>query len=440
LVYIIDKNGQPLMPTERYGKIRRLLKDNKVKVLKVKPFTIQLLYDTTDYKQNIVLGIDSGYENIGFSAITDKKELISGEIKLLKGISERIKEKFSYRHTRRTRLRYRKPKFNNRRKKYKKEWLAPSIQHKLDSHVKIINKIKSILPITDINIEVANFDIQKINNPEIKSNEYQQGEQLGFWNIREYVLYRDDHKCQNPNCKNKDKQIILEIHHLGYWNEDRTDRPNNLITLCTKCHIPKNHLQSGFLYKWKPKLKSFKPETFMSTIRWKLISLTNSDYTYGYITKNNRIKYNIEKSHANDAFVIAGGINQYRINPFEVIQVKRNNRSLSKFYDAKYIDIRTGKEASGQELFSGRRTRNKNLNDENLRKYRGKKISKGKYSVRKQRYSYQNYDEIIWNGERHICGGMGSLGKVVVLKDLNNKQVNVKYVKPYRYGKGLFFK
>jgi hypothetical protein len=112
---------------------------------------------------------------------------------------------------------------------------------------------------------------------------------------------------------------------------------------------------------------------------------------------------------------------------------------LSRFYDAHYIDSRTGEEVTGQNLYSGRRTRNKNLNSENLRKYRGKKISKGRYSVRKQRYPYQNYDEIIWNNEKHICGGMGSLGRMVVLKDLKNKTVNVKYVNPYRYGKGLFF-
>ncbi len=218
MVYIIDKNGQPLMPTERHGKIRRLLKNNKAKVLKVKPFTVQLLYDTTEYKQNIVLGIDSGYENIGFSAITDKKELISGEVKLLKGISERLKEKRTYRKTRRNKLRYRKSRWSNR--KVKKGWLAPSIQHKLDSHIKIINKIKSMLPIFKVIIEIANFDIQKIKNPEIESKEYQKGEQLGYWNIREYILHRDNHICQNKNCKNikfnygfhNSKNIIFQVY------------------------------------------------------------------------------------------------------------------------------------------------------------------------------------------------------------------------------------
>jgi len=74
--------------------------------------------------------------------------------------------------------------------------------------------------------------------------------------------------------------------------------------------------------------------------------------------------------------------------PITVQQVRRNNRSLQKFYDAKYIDLRTGEKVNGQELNCGWRTRNKNLNTENLRKYHGKKISPGRVSIRKRRYPY----------------------------------------------------
>ena len=135
-------------------------------------------------------------------------------------------------------------------------------------------------------MEVANFDIQKIKNPEIEGEKYQQGEQYGFDNLREYILHRDGHKCQNPNCQNKAKEPILQVHHLGYWQNpaDRSDRPANLITLCTKCHNPKNHKPKQLLHGWKPKLKSFKGESFMSTIRWKLTE-AGYEHTYGFITK-----------------------------------------------------------------------------------------------------------------------------------------------------------
>ena len=196
-------------------------------------------------------------------AINHNQEIIGGELILLKGMSERLTERRKYRRTRRNRLRYRAPRFNNRRKK--EGWLAPSLKHKLSTHHQLIDLIKSILPVEKVVIEVANFDIQKIKNPEIKGAKYQQGEQDGFENLREYILHRDGHKCQNPHCKNQAKQPILQVHHLGYWKEDRTNRPANLITLCSQCHTPENHKPKQLLHGWEPKLKSFKGETFMST-------------------------------------------------------------------------------------------------------------------------------------------------------------------------------
>jgi len=434
MVYVLNENGQPLMPTERHGKVRRILKEGKAKVIKAKPFTIQLTYNTTNYTQPVTLGVDAGYQTIGFSAVTNKKELISGECRLLTGQAERNKERLIYRRQRRIKLRYRAPRFNNRKKP--KGWLAPSIQNKLDTHIKLINKIKKILPVTKTIIEAANFDIQAIKNPGISGKEYQAGEQAGFWNLREYILHRDNHQCQNPDCKNKSKEIVLQIHHVGYWKNDQTDRPGNLITLCNKCHIPANHKEDNFLYGWQPKVKSFKSETFMTIVRWKLINVLQCQHTYGYITKSARIAQKLEKSHTNDAFVIAGGINQTRCSSFPINQIRRNNRSLQKFYDAKYLDIRTGKIMSGQELNNGRRTRNKNLNTLSLRNYRSKKISKGRISVRRKRYSYQPGDTVIFKNKKYEVKGVQNLGIYIKLAGLP-KLVKVSQIKLLYYGKGL---
>ena len=70
MVYVISKNGQPLMPTENYAKVRILLKNKKAKIIKRCPFTIQLVYDSTNYMQDITLGVDAGSKNIGISATT----------------------------------------------------------------------------------------------------------------------------------------------------------------------------------------------------------------------------------------------------------------------------------------------------------------------------------------------------------------------------------
>lgn len=212
MVYVINKEGKPLMPTQRYGKVRRLLKSGLATVVTRIPFTIKLNYETTEFTQPITLGVDAGSKTIGLSATTTTKELYSAEVELRNDIVDKLATRRAQRRARRNRLRYRKARFLNRVSSKKKGWLAPSIEHKIQTHLTVIEKVHKILPVTNIVIETASFDIQKIKNPNISGAEYQKGEQLGFWNIREYVLFRDSHKCQH--CKGKSKDNILEVHHL----------------------------------------------------------------------------------------------------------------------------------------------------------------------------------------------------------------------------------
>ncbi len=421
-VYVLNKHGRPLMPTTP-RKARLLLKRGKARIVGRDPFTIQLIYGSSGYTQPADLGIDAGYQNIGFSAVNEKEELFGGELKMLSEMSERITEKRKYRCIRRNRLRHRKCRCRNRKRP--PGWLAPSIQHKKDTHHRLIDKIRRILPVRSVTVEVAAFDIQKIKNPTIEGEQYQQGEQYGFDNLREYVLHRDGHKCQNPNCKNKADKPILQVHHLGFWKNppDRTDRPGNLITLCSKCHVSKNHTKKGFLFGWEPKLKTFKGETFMSMVRWRLTQEGKYLSTFGYITKAKRRELEMEKSHHNDAFVIAGGTTQIRsCQPLMLEQIRRNKRSLEQFYDAKYKDLRDGEIRSGTELSSGRRTRNTNLNSENLRKYRAHKILSGRRAIKKKRYPFRQHDIVLFEGKACQVIGMQNLGTRLSLKpDANSK-------------------
>lgn len=423
-VFVVNKHGRALMPTTP-RKARLLLSRGKARIFKRTPFTIQLIYGSSGYVQDVKAGIDAGYKNIGFSAITEQEELFGGEVKMMIGMSERLTECRKYRNQRRTRKRHRQSRFDNR--KGNNGGLAPSIQHKLNTHFKVIEMLKTVLPISHLTIEVGDFDIQKIKNPTIKGKEYQQGEQYGFSHLRQYILHRDKHQCQNPNCKNKSNQPILQVHHLGYWKEDRSDRPGNLITLCSKCHISKNHQKNGFLFGWQPKVKSFRPETFMSTVKWRLAKAADA-LTFGCITKVKRNEYGLEKTHHNDAFVIAGGNNQSRYETQVIEQIRRHKRSMEQFYDAKYLDTRTGKKASGSQLHSGRRTRNKNHNDENLRVYRGHKIIKGQRRIKTKRYPYRQGDLVMFENKVFSVIGMQNKGKGV--KIANYPGVKNKVVKP----------
>lgn len=306
MVYVISQNGQPLMPTENHAKVRILLKNKKAKVIKRCPFTIQLAYDSTNYTQDITLGVDSGSKHIGLSATTRSKVLFESDVELRNDIVNLLSTRRQNRRTRRNRkTRYRKPRFNNRRRK--EGWLTPSVQNKVDSHLTVIRKVHEILPITKVIVEVASFDIQKIKNPSISGTEYQQGEQLGFWNVREYVLFRDGHKCQCCHGKSKDK--ILNVHHIES-RKTGGNSPSNLITLCETCHKG-YHKGTVKLPKAIYRGMSFKDASFMGIMRWAFYNRLKSLYpnvslTYGYITKNARIRNDLPKEHYIDARCISG--------------------------------------------------------------------------------------------------------------------------------------
>ena len=325
VIYVLNHNGSPLMPTTP-RKTRVLLRKGEAYVFKRTPFVIKLNKIVGRNLQHITLGVDAGYAHVGLSAITDKKEVHAAQVGIRTDMVKLNSERRQYRRARRHRKTWhRKPRFLNRA--IPKGWLAPSIQHKLDTHIKLVQRVCQTLPTPDVIIEVGSFDVQQIKNPDISSKEYQQGEQLGFYNVREYIFHRDHHTCQH--CKGKN--LVLIVHHI-VSRQVGGDRPENLITLCKECH-DKHH--SGEIELKIKKSKGFRAETFMSTVRWKLVERLEElgfkvKSTYGYITKYKREELGLQKSHVNDAFVIAGGSTQKRCNQHLLKQVRKQNRKLYK--------------------------------------------------------------------------------------------------------------
>lgn len=331
LVYVLNKYGHPLMPTVRCGKVRRMLKAGLAKVVRRCPFTVQLNYDTANIVQEITLGVDAGSKTIGLSATTENKELFASNAVLRNDIVDLLSTRRELRRSRRIRkTRYRKARFNNR--KHDDKWLAPSIRQKIQTHFSVIANVYRILPIRKIIVEVASFDIHKIKNPNISEPEYQQGEQLGFWNVREYVLHRDDHKCKC--CKGKSKDVRLNVHHI----ESRKvggNAPNNLITLCETCHKG-YHKGTVKLPKSIKRGMSFKDAAFMGIMRWTLYEKLKATYpdvhlTYGYITKNIRITNNLPKDHYIDARCISGNASAESLGyVFYQRKIRCHNRQIHK--------------------------------------------------------------------------------------------------------------
>ena len=302
MVYVHNCFGLPLMPCTE-AKAKHLLKAHKAKVVNLTPFTIRLNFVVDDITQPVTLGVDAGYKTIGLSASTEDKVLFEGEVKLREDIIALLEG----RRARKTR--YRAPRFDNRIHSKNRGWLAPSVENRIGTHLSVIAKVCRLVPISR-----------------------QKGEQLGFWNVREYVLWRGGHKCRN--CSGKTKDTVLEVHHLVQRKDGGSDGPDNLITLCKTCH---DAYHRGEIKLDKPK-KGFKDATFMGVMRKTLVKRLRELYgldmakvTYGYITKNTRIENDLDKAHYIDARCIA---NHPKATPtktiYSLLKHRSHNRQIHK--------------------------------------------------------------------------------------------------------------
>ena len=388
LVYVLNKEGSPLMPCSS-AKARKLLKDGKAKIIKRDIFTIQLLYGSSGYKQEITLGVDTGSKTIGLSATTKSNELFAGEYQLRNDISDLLSDRRIYRRARRNRkTRYRKARFLNRVRTKNKGWLAPSVEHKIESHINIIDKIHKILPIQKLVVELANFDIQKINNPDIKGKDYQFGEAYGFENIKSYVLFRDNYTCQH--CKGKSKDSKLHVHHIIFRGQGGSDNVDNLICLCKTCHdkLHKNQIKLNT----KGLKKIHKDSTFMNIMKNTLINrlklrYENLEITYGYITKQNRYDNSIDKTHRFDALTISGN---FKASPLSYV-----------FYMRKA------------------RCQNRQIHKAKILKGGIRKLNQAKYEV----FNYRLFDKVVFESSEYFIFGRRSSG-FFDIRNLEGVKVN----------------
>lgn len=397
MVYVLSLDGQPLMPIRRHGKVRKLLNLGKVKVVHREPFTIQLLFDTNNYTSNLTLGIDTGSAKIGCAVVTPKEEILYlSEVEVRNDISTLMKRRKIYRNTRRNRkLRYRKPRFLNRKNSTKKDRFSPTMVSKINSHIREIEFIKSILPIAELIIETGTFDPNLLNHKDEAFNRhwgYQRGPNYGFKNAQEACFNRDGYKCQC--CKTKKGK--LNAHHIIYRSNGGADTLDNLITLCEDCH---EKLHRGELKDFEAKLNGkrkgqLKHATQMNSIRIQLLKhYPEAIETFGFITKANRQLAGLEKTHYNDAVIIAtGGINEPKF-------------LVDRIYKKKHI-------AKGQyQLYQGQNS--------------NKKLPRGKV------YGFLNKDIVKYRGTLYLIQGLMSRGYCNLIDINGTKQIfeNPKTVK-----------
>lgn len=343
---VLDKQGKPLMPTTRLGKVYRLLKTKKAHIVSYEPFTIQLDYESdTHIIQPMTLGVDSGAIHSGYSVANENREYYNSEVIARDNISECLSDRRMYRQNRRSKkTRYRKPRFNNRKNK-KKGWLPPSLEQKVAVQVNEINHLHRYFPIETIIVEVAEFDIQKIKNPDISGIEYQQGTLQGY-NIRNYLLEKHGRKCFYCGKTVSD----FEIEHMIPKARGGSNRIDNLTLSCHDCNEKKDTLtaeefirqtlsakKAAAKLKQLPKEKRlFKYMAHMNATRWTLYNTIKERYpnvkmTYGYITKYNRIQAGLPKAHHIDAKCITGFSTVPSTSQTVVkVKMRQHNRQLHR--------------------------------------------------------------------------------------------------------------
>lgn len=385
MVYVLSSTKTPLMPCENVV-ARLLLKERKAVIKSKTPFTIQLIDESTEFIQQLVHGVDTGSSIIGSAVVNQKNEVVYlSEVEIRNDISEKMKQRSKYRRNRRNRkTRYRAAQWANRGNSIKTCRFSPTMTSKINSHLKEISFVKSILPISKLILETATFDAHALKNPLVKSDNtlYQKGINYGFANTKAFVLDRDNHQCQN--CKAK--KVGLEVHHIIFRSNGGSDEQENLITLCKLCH---DSVHSGDLFiKTNGKRKgNLKHATQMNSIRIQLLkSLPNAIETFGYITKEHRNKIGLSKEHYNDSIAIAASGNKINGNFSNLLKKK----CISK------KDYQKSKGVRSQQ-----------------------KIPTGKL------FGFKKFDKVLYNKEEYFIKGRMSTGYAVLMK-IDSQKVDLK--------------
>jgi len=308
-VFVLDTNHKPLNPCKP-GMARSLLKAGKAAVFRRYPFTIILKKEVKDNPQPMQLKIDPGAKTTGIALLNGNQVVWGAELTHRgQDIKKALTSRRQVRSGRRSRkTRYRSPRFLNRTRK--KGWLAPSLQHRVETTMTWVNRLIRRANITGISQELVRFDTQAMQNPEISGAEYQQGELAGY-EIREYLLEKWGRQC--VYCGAKDTP--LEVEHIVPKSKGGSNRISNLTLACKACNLLKGDRDiKDFLIEKPDLLKQvlaqakapLKDAAAVNSTRWALFNQLNNtglpvEVGTGGRTKYNRCRLNLSKTHWLDA-------------------------------------------------------------------------------------------------------------------------------------------
>ena len=392
VVYVLNKEGKPLMPTTRYCHVRILLKQKKARVVGRNPFTIQLLYEVENNTQDLILGIDPGRTNIGVAVVKeDGTSLFSAELstrnkeipKLMQKRAEFRRQHRKHRREKRQRravkanpqlknkeinrilpqcsepiicknIKNKEARFCNRKRP--EGWLTPTANHLLITHINFINKIQKILPITKVVLEVNKFAFMAMDNPNVKRWQYQRGPLYGKGSVDDAV-----YEMQEGVCLLCGQHEIEHYHHIVPKYKGGSDTISNKVGLCSKCHhlVHTDSKTANKLTNIKNGMnKKYGALSVLNQIIPYLVKELSNLFPHGcYITDGRSTKafrdtHGIDKKHAYDAYCIAcsildesktfiskNTISITKIPVFQYMQFRRHDRQacIRQMVDRKYM-------------------------------------------------------------------------------------------------------
>ena len=308
-VFVLDTTKKPLKPVHPV-QARRLLKGGKAAVFRRYPFTIILKEEVTQTPKNIVLKLDPGSKFTGIALVQNNQVIWGAELQHRgQQIKDALTSRRQLRRGRRGRkTRYRQPRLLNRKRR--DGWLAPSLQHQVDTTLTWVKRLIRYIPINSLAVELVRFDLQKQENPEINGVEYQHGTLYG-WEVREYLLTKFNRTCQY--CGVTDKPF--EVDHIHPRSKGGSDRASNLTLACHDCNQAKGNQDIKDFLKGKSDLVNrilkqaktpLKDAAAVNSTRWKLFNSLKElglpvKTGSGGLTKFNRKRLKVPKTHWQDA-------------------------------------------------------------------------------------------------------------------------------------------
>ena len=315
-VFVLDRHKKPLMPCSE-KRARLMLERGRARVARRFPFTIRLVdrLVADSEAQPVRIKLDPGSKTTGIAVVRDEGGNAGAAVLFLgelhhrgKQISEALTARRSMRRRRRGNLRYRPARFDNRTKP--KSWLAPSLQHRVDTVSSWVERLRRLAPIAGIATELVRFDMQLLENPEISGVGYQQGTLAGY-ELREFLLNKWNRACAYCGVVN----VPLQIEHIHSKARGGSNRESNLTLACEPCNQEKGAQPIEVFLAKRPAMlarikatakRPLKDAAAVNATRWALfnrLKATGLPVTTGSggRTKWNRSRLGIPKTHGLDA-------------------------------------------------------------------------------------------------------------------------------------------